>query len=64
VAYLFDVGQTFRHFDIRSPRIFDERDRNAKLGHLSVGAIKLDALSFKLFRERLKVFDLEANVID
>src|SRR5262249_4441547 len=61
---LFDVGQTFRHFNIRSPWIFDERDSNAKIGHLGVGTIQLDALGFKLLRESLEVFDFEADVID
>jgi hypothetical protein len=61
---LLDVDEPFRHFDIRSPGIFDERDRDAKLRHLGVGAIQFDALGFELLRERLEVFDLEADMID
>src|SRR5215831_6059168 len=61
---LLYVDQTFRHFNVRSPRVFDERDGDAKLRHLSVGTIQLDALGFELLCERLKVFDLEADVID
>src|ERR1700682_6183579 len=61
---LLEVGESFRHFDIRSPGIFDERNRDAKLGHLGVGTIQSDALGFELLRERLEVFDLEADVID
>ena len=63
-VFLLKVGQSFGHFDIRSPRIFDERDRYAKLGNLGVGTIQFDALGFELLRERLQVFDLEADVID
>jgi len=61
---LLDVGESFRHFDVRSPGIFDERDRDAQLGHLGIGTIQFDALGFELLRERLEVFDLEADVID
>src|SRR4030095_13638908 len=63
-AALLHVRQAFRHFDIRSPGIFDKRDCDAKLRNLGVGTIQLDARGFELLRERLKVFDLEANVID
>jgi hypothetical protein len=44
---LLEVGESFRHFDIRSPGIFDECDRDAKLGHLGVGTIQFDALGFE-----------------
>src|SRR5690349_9306830 len=62
--FLLDVGQAFRHFDVRSPWIFDERDRDAEFGHFRVGTIQLDALGFELLRESLEVFDLEADVVD
>ena len=58
------VGQAFRHFNIRSPWILDERDRDAKLRHLRVGTIQLDALRFELLCECLKVFNFETDVID
>src|SRR5215471_20930035 len=61
---LLEIGESFRHFDIRSPGIFDKRDRDAKLRNLGVGTIQFDALGFELLRERLEVFDLEADMID
>src|SRR5215813_5731479 len=39
IPTLLDVRQTFRHFNIRSPWIFDERDSDAKFRHLGVGTI-------------------------
>ena len=66
MAYLalLDIGETLGHFDIRSPGIFDERDRDTQLGHLGVGTIQFDTLGFQLLRKRLEVFDLKADVID
>jgi hypothetical protein len=61
---LLDVSEAFRHFDIRAPGIFHERDCNAELRHLRVGTIQFDALRFELLRECLEVLDLEADMID
>ena len=51
---LLEVDESFRHFDIRSPGIFDKRDRDAKLRHPGVRAIQFDSLGFELLRERLE----------
>src|SRR5215468_11119584 len=63
-CFLFDVGEPFRHLDVRPPRILDERDRDAELRHLRIGTIELDAVGLELLRKRLEVLDLEADVID
>src|SRR5262249_43952837 len=60
---LLDCPKPFRHLDVRSPGIFDERDGDPEFRHFRVGTIELDAVGFELLRERLEVLHLEADVI-
>src|SRR3989442_6533276 len=45
-------------FDVRAPRIVDERQRRAGLRILRIGPIQLDAVRFELLAERFQILDV------
>ena len=61
---LRNLIQPLSQFDVRAPRIGDERDRDAERVDFRVRPIELDALRFKLLAELREVLHLEPDVID
>src|SRR5437660_9858325 len=63
-SYYLQLAQAFIQLDIRSPRIRDERERNAQIRPMGIGHVELDPGCFGLFAKCLQALDLETDVIE
>src|SRR5437588_7670113 len=62
-SYYLQLAQALIQLDIRSPRIRDERERNAQIWPVGIGHVELDPGCFGLLTKCLQVLDLETDVV-